>query len=369
MRFSFIGTFHLDLSSDKDIRKGVTKNGDEYISINPSIISDKNNRIKCELFGMKTSVIKTKDTDNNNVDIDWGDRNNPEVINSVAGYRQNVIVIDGNRYVTITSYDAIKHILENMTNINDKRVVVTGQSQKDFYNGKSRDRFIINNIYTIPEDDERKNGLSATAIVFWDKSGIDISEFEKEKLIYINGYTSEYINEEKATRYVAQQFVINCTKIDFEKEKHLLQARAKLREMGMDYKDGKLAITMKAKGYAVNEFDVKIKNGAKEVEFSLEDCTEKQREYIELGIKTLDDFRPRGGLYGNWITEYLILTPTLRGNYIDGMSYLDEKPAEFEEKIYTPVKDENIDDVLPFEEVMPKPVTDDDDGIDNLFDV
>ena len=365
MRFSFIGTFNLDESNEKQVRRGVSKTGGEYISLNPSVIEKQNNRGRCELFGVKSDVIKTKDSDGNNIEVSWEDRKDPKVMASVANYRKTVITLNGKRNEFISSYDACEFILDNLTMLADKRVCVTGQSQKDFYQGRASDRFVISAITEISENDKRKNGLVCYPIIFWDKSCLDTTDFKDEKKIYINGYTSEYIKEESGNRYVASQFVLDCSKIDFKDEEHIKKLRARLIELGLDFKDGKLVNNMKAKGYAGNEFVAYLINGAEEVDFSIEQCTEKQKLYIELGMAKLEDFRPIGSLFGNWTTEIKIDRARLNGkDYPEGMEYLDEKPSEFEEMIYVPLADEKLDD---FEKDMNPPEEIDDDEIDDLF--
>ena len=366
MRFTFIGTFNLDLSDSKAYKKGVTKTGSDYLSINPTIVEKQNNRMRCEMFGMKSNIIKTSNQNGEKIDISWGDRKDSDVIKDVADYRKNFIVVGNERNEFISTYDAIEYIAENLTNLNGKRVRVTGSTNKDFYQGKARDRFTINNITVISDDDERKNNLNGRVVLYWDKSCIDAADFKSDKKLYINGFTSEYISDLKENRYVNTQLVFDCSKADFENEKHMKQIRLKLMQMGLDYKDGKIVNNMKAKGYAVNEFSVHIVNGAEEVEFSIDDCTDVQKMYIEAGLNTLDDFRPRGNLFGQWITEYKIQGPTLTGNYTDGMSYIEDKPSEFEDMIYVPLMDEKADEALPFEEIMPAPI-EEDENEDDLF--
>ena len=356
MRFQFIGDFNLN--TETGIRKGQTKaNGDDYISLNISVVDRKNNRGRCELFGMKSSVIKTMNTEKEKIDINWKDRNDPDVIKSVANYKKNTIRIDGKYHEFISGFDACNFILDNVEVLENKRVIVTGQVQKDIYNGNFKDRFTISNLYVLDENDQRKNGLNLFAEVFWDKEGLDISDFKSEKRIYLNGYTFEYIKDEGENRYVPIQLVLDCSKLDFENEHHMNLLQTKLIEMGLTYKEGKLTNVLKAKSIAAAEFVASVLNGAEEVEFSIDDCTDKQRMYITMGINTLDDFRPKGNLYGNWKTEYKILRPDITGKYKDGMIYLDIKPSEFEDQIYVPMADEKIED-LPFEESMnpPEPV-------------
>jgi len=366
MRFSFVGNFSLDETKENNIRKANTKTGMPYISLRPSVVAAKNNRGFCEIFGCKQDTIKTTDKDGNSIEVDWKNRTDKEVIDTVAGYRKNIIVLNGERHEFISAYDFCDFILENLEELKDKRVLVTGNTSKDFYNGKSRDRFTISSIYEIKEDDDRKNSLGMTGVIYWDKDCVDLDSWKSDKKIYINAYTSEYISKDEGRKYVKGQFVLDCSKVDFENEKHIAQLQLRLEQLGLSYEQGKIKINLKAKGIAHNEFQFTLQNGAEEIEFTIDQCTDLQKKWIEAGIKTLEDFRPRGGTYGERITEYKFKTPTFMGNYSDGMLYLDMKPSEFEDEVYVVLEDEDIND-LPFDGMNEPEELDDEDEIEDLF--
>ena len=67
-----------------------------------------------------------------------------------------------------------------------------------------------------------------------------------------------------------------------------------------------------------NKFLLKVINGREKVEFSEECLTEQQKQAIAFGLNTLDDFRPRGGVYGERIQEIRIIKPSLTDEYKDG---------------------------------------------------
>ena len=351
MRFSFIGEFALDTSKENNVRRGTTDKG-SYLTIRPSIIAAKNNRGFCEIFGMKQKVIKTKNQNNEDLDVAWDDRFDPEIIKKVAAYRKYVISFNGEKHEFLSKYDFNEWILEHLEELKGKRVLAVGRTQKNYYQGKARDTFPVDSIYEIGDDDKRKNILSLTGVIFWNKDSIDAEEFKKSKKIYINGYTSEYISKEEGNKFVAQQFVLNCSRIDFENEEHINQMQARLMQLGLMYEDGKIVNKLK-KAYVCNEFEIRVINGAEEVEFTIEQCTPAQKQFIQLGIKTLEDFRPRGSFYGNRTSEYQIKDPTLLGDYSGGMVDYDGTATEFEDLIYVPVQDEKADHVFTEDDMNP----------------
>ena len=111
MRFNATGSLMFNSLESKLPwkREGKTKSGDKYMSVNIAIASTKANRMMTELFGMMSDEIKTMDTDNEKISIDWSDRNDPDVISKVANYRKHVIALDDDtRKEFIADYDFVK---------------------------------------------------------------------------------------------------------------------------------------------------------------------------------------------------------------------------------------------------------------------
>jgi hypothetical protein len=63
---------------------------------------------------------------------------------------------------------------------------------------------------------------------------------------------------------------------------------------------------------------IKVFSGAEEVEFNESMLTDAQKEEIELGLATMDDFRPSGSMFGKNKTEFKLVSPNLRNKYKDG---------------------------------------------------
>jgi len=92
-------------------------------------------------------------------------------------------------------------------------------------------------------------------------------------------------------------------------------------------------------------------HGAEGVEWNESMLTKAQKEQVELGIKTVDDFKPRGQIYGDKINEYRLFDPILKDfgkddNFTDGIIDTGTTVSEFEDLIYVPTKDEKIEDVI-----------------------
>ena len=359
-------------------REGKTKNGDKYMSVNIAIASTKANRLMAECFGMVQDEIKTMSTDNEKISIDWSDRNDPDVMSSVAGYKKHVISIGDERKEFISDYDFVKYIEENIDELKDGKFTVTGTSSLNEYNGKLSQRFQIQNIYQVEED--TKNQLKVTFDFFYMNSGVDITDWKEEKKIRISGYTTAWIPSEKKNMFVAQDVVMDCSKIDEDNPKHVKLLQYKLKQLGLSYEDGKIKNNLKKNKVYNLPIICNYFNGSEEVAFDESMLNDNQKMAIELGLKTLDSFIPAGSkMYGDRIIEYRLVDFDLRGKYEDGAIQIDDTPNEFEENIYTPITPESEEDLLDKavekknkkndsddDGWMNKPETDDD--LDDLFD-
>lgn len=371
MRFNFTGEIDANKLSDKVpyVRSLKTDKGKKGTGINLVCIAKKNNRAFMESVGFEQDEIKSKDTDNKDIEISWEDREDEDIIKSVASYRKHVISLDGERKEFIADKDFCDYIVEHIDDIKGKRCTVTGQIRKNFYNGKVSDRFQIQNIYEIDEDnDKKKNGLSVTAEFYWTKDSIDTSDFKEEKKIRINGYTSEYISKKEGNKFVPLTIILNCSKVDFENESHVAKLGFRLEQLGLELEDDKIKNNIKAKNVMKNMITLSYNNGAEEVEFDESQLTATQKSKIKLGLATVDDFKPKGAIFGNRIVEYRITDFPCTGNYSDGLVKDDMTASELEDEVYELPKEEKLEDAMEDEEEEKKSSDDDDDDDEDLFD-
>lgn len=336
MRFSFVGKLQLNDESAKVpfVRSGKTKNGNKYKSFSCGVkAADNNMAWNVELFGMDSDPIKTKDSNGKDIQIERSDRFDKDVISDVASYRKNIIKIDDDRKEYISSYDAVEYLVEHEADLKNGRYRITGQVSKDFYEGKQRDRFQIQNVYQLAEDDDSKNELTCTTIYYLTKDAIDTADWNDEKKIIIDGYISTYISDEKKNMYVNQQIIFDASKINFENENHVNLLKFRLKMFGCELTDdNKIKVNLKSgKVYSINAI-LRYSNGAEAEEVTMDMLSETQKEAIQLGLKTLDDFK--GNVYGARVTVYRLVDFTLKDDYEDGIKDEDMKFSEFEEDIY-----------------------------------
>lgn len=342
-RFNFVGTPVIPKEKKdakrpffKEFTKEDGKKKRKMLSMTFGVKESDNNMAFVEAFDSVQDTIKTFDTDNNKMDVDWEDRFDEDTVAAVANYRKYIVDLGedyGGRQEFITAYDMIKHLNEWLPQYKG-RVVVTGQFTRDWYGKKKQyySKFRIQNVFAAPE--ERKSRLGITAELFYNKKSLDDADFDDTKKMTLDCYIEQYINKDEGRKFVPIQVVFSASKYDLEKEKH-----KKL----LDYKFKYLKV--KNKRMVHIPWEMVLLRGAEEEEFDESMLTAAQKEQIELGIKTLDDFKPRGGVLGDRIDEFRLYDPKIEGDYADGVLEFDEEEQEdFDERIFEPTMDETMEE-------------------------
>lgn len=367
-RFSFCGTPVIPKQKAdtkrpfcKEISKKdeKTKETKKMLSMTFGIKETDMNMAFVEAFDSQQKVIKTMDTDNEKLDVDWDDRFDEDIISKVASYRKYIVDLGddhGGRQEFITAYDMIEHLREYLPDY-DGRVVVTGQFTRDWYAKKKMyfSKFRVQNVFAAPE--ERKNRLLLTMDLFYNKASLDDSDFDESKKMTLDCYIEQYINKDEGRKYVPIQVVFSGAKYDLDNEKH-----KKLFNYKMKY------IKIKNKNMVHIPWEIVLLRGAEEAEFDESMLTDSQREQVELGIKTVDDFRPKGNIYGDRIDEFRLFEPKLEGDYADGVLECDDTADEFEEKIYVPAVDETMEEAKKNSKSSSKTKKDEDEDDEPPFD-
>lgn len=343
-RFSFVGTALIPKEKAKrpfykEFEKvdNETKKKKKMRSMTFGVKESDTNVAFVEAFDSEQSVIYTMDSDNNKIEVDWADRFDEDKINSVASYRRYTVDLGedyGGRRDFITLFDFMEFLNEHLPEY-DGKVMVTGQFVKEWYaKGKQYfDKFHIQNVYAV--EDDIKSRLSLSMEIFYNKDCLDKTDFKDNKKIYLNGYIEQYINKDEGKKMIPMQFIFSAAKYDLEgNEKHKA-----LYNYKMQYIDVKTSKTM-----VHIPWDLVLVRGAEEAEFNEDMLTARQKEQIELGLKKLEDFKPRGAILGERVNEYRLFDPKLVGDFADGLVELDETMSEFEERIYQPTSEETLEE-------------------------
>lgn len=367
MRFDFVGEliFGSADSRSPSFKKGKTSNGSDYKLLNITVKAAENNRAYCSMFGMCRDVITTTDVNGDSIEIDWEDRNDPDIIDTVSFGRKYVIAIDDDRHTFITEYDFINYVAEHVDEFKSKRLNVRGSVRKELYKGKVTDRFNIQSIYALNERQERQaNKLNVLGILWYTKDSFDFSEWKDERKIIINAYTEQYIDRDEGVKCLPHTVNMKCKYFESDDEDKANQTKLWMNTLMVDAKGDKINTLpkLKSKNVYSMSFRMLYNNGAEEEEFTEDSLTPLQKQFLKSGGYTLDDFRPKGTIYGNRKVTYNIVKFDITGKYEDGA--VEEMTVnEFEdEKLYIFAEDEKIESVV---ERKADPVVEDDE--DDLF--
>jgi len=357
-RFTFVGTPVIPKQKENSKRPfckeiDQTKDGKKkkMLSMTFGVKESDSNMAFVEAFGSVQDVIKTMDSDNEKIDIDWDDRFDEDVVDNVASYRKYTVDLGeeyGGRQEFISSYDMIRHLKEYLPDY-DGRIVVTGQFTRDWYKNQYYNKYKIQNVFAAPE--KRKSRLLLTADLFYNKNSLDDSDYDETKKMTMDCYLEQYIDKDEGRKYIPIQVVFSGAKYDMDNEKHKKLFDNKMSYMRVnsktEAKSGDDIVKVKGSNYVHMLWEIVVLRGAEEVDFDESMLTERQREQIELGIRSIDDFKPKGSIFGNKVEEFRLKDVLLNTGteFEDGYCILvDDTVDEFEENIYQPAVDETVDE-------------------------
>ena len=365
-RFQFTGSVIVPKdSSARPMVSNYEKDGRNMCSLNLGIRSGTSSAF-VECFGSEQKTIYTTDANGERMEIDWEDRLDPDIVDSVASYRRYTVDLGeefGGRQEFVSSYDFIRFLAKNVGKF-DGKLMATGTFRREWYQKTEKyyDHFNVQNVYAVDEA-THKDRLYLLMDVYYNKHSVDDGAFDDNKKIYLNAYIKQYINKDEGEKFLPMQFVLSAGKLDFENEKH---------KKIFDYKTSYIYVNNKTMVHI--PWEISYVSGAEEVEFDESMLTDKQREQVELGLKTVDDFRPRGSVLGERVVEFRLVDPKLTGEFADGLVDSDYSEKEFDEMVYIPTKTESLKDA---EEEKPKKKTskpkeepeveEEDEDVDDLF--
>lgn len=335
-RFTFVGDLSLPRDLDRFYR-GWDKNGRTFATVNFGIKAG-TSIVNVELFGMKTDEVYYTSNDNERISVDWDKRNDEDILKDCRYYDKHLCRLTEDKEF-IAAYDLVEELSKVLPSYEGK-VKVTGNVELQPYgkdgNNRVFTKYNIKNIYKATDAD--KVGLYTDCDIFYNKDGVDTDSYKTDKKIYLSAYMKQYISDgspsskyidnngirgegqKGQTVYIPMNFVLNLDKIDMENPLHKKRA---------DYLIGELAKAKSNKKIYEQEWHCSVVSGAEEVEFDETQLTEDQKVQIEVGLATLDDFKPKGNIYGSRVEEVRLLKPNLTGRFTDGI--IECVPEVFEE--------------------------------------
>lgn len=362
-RFSFCGKISVSRKAPM-VRRDTLKTS-EKISINFGIKAGTNmGYVKLE--GFKNDTIKTLDVDKKSIEIDWADRFDEDIVKNVSSIKKFTVNL-GERKEFITEWDMIEYLESALAGYEDD-IVVTGNFALRPGTGKYSDQvyreFQIQNVYAPSEKDTPH--LTMNLDLYYDKDSMDKSSFKDDGKILMHCYTPMYSKADAARKMFQIETVFNTAVFDMNKPKHKAIHDYKMRYL-----------ETKSRNPVHMNWQLAVVNGAEEVEFTMDSLTEQQREQVELGISKMEDFKPRGSVFGERVNELRLVKPLLTGEFEHCKTAADSgyTAREFEDEIYVPAVDESLDDMMKDSKTKEKTTAapavetqeDSEDDIDTMF--
>lgn len=248
-------------------------------------------------------------------------------LTKIKEYNAQIKELATNRIEFCHIKDAITFLNQALPVLKDSKVKVTGNVKCNYYKGKNNLQYIPSMIELVPNDTE--NQLKIFADVFYEKDSID--DDTKLKKFIVNGYLGERVK--KVDKLFPTTFVIDYTRVDESIPEH---------KMLLDFMKGNFKITDKKQVHKMG-VEIDVINGAEKVEFDESCLTDLQRLSIKLGKNKLEDFKPRGNVYGDRVVELRVCNGDLK-NYPNGC--VEVFPVkDILEYIHQDDSDVKIDDV------------------------
>lgn len=292
-------------------------------------------------------------------DLEYKENKTEEELNELTSMKQELKELVPERYEFIHPYDAIAFLQSHLPVYKKHKFRVRGNVEMSEHKGEFYRKFVPNLIEIVDEDTPSK--LKAFFDIFFTKDSLDDKRIKKEQRVYVNGYILSYDSKTKKDQFFPMQFVINTSKIDFENERQVAL---------LELLKNKFKVT--GRGVYHLPWDVNIFRGAEEKEFTENDLTTEQRELIEFGLATIDDFKPKGSVLGEAYYENRLIKPILQAfdakenNFVNGPVETDYRLKDLEFEFVGNSTSKQTEDKISESEAQTKE-TDPLDDLDDLF--
>lgn len=217
-------------------------------------------------------------------------------LDKIKEYTEQLKEFSNNVHKFAHMKDVIEFINSNQEVIKKYKVKVTGNTKSNYYNGKNNLQYIPNNIELVANDVDSE--LTVSLDIFFSKD--EIIDNEEEKVVYINGYIGEKIK--KADKLIPIQLRFDYSKADLTNESQLQLVEFVKKFFNVEGESSLYKLPVICS----------VVNGAEIVEFDESTLTDDQKMAIMLGMNKIEDFKPKGSIFGNRINYIKVIRPDLK---------------------------------------------------------
>lgn len=225
-----------------------------------------------------------------------------EKLTKIDEYKKQIEELATNRVQFCHMQDVIPYLNSKLPELAGKKLKVTGNVKSNYYKGNNTLQYIPSFIEVVPNETESQ--LKAYLDIFYDKDGI--TDDTKAKKMIVNGYVGERVR--KQDRLFPVTITLDYTRVDETIELH---------QQLLEFMKDTFRITDK-KQIHKNRIEVNLINGAEVVEFTMDCLTDMQKRAVMFGKAKLEDFKPRGNVYGARVQELRLEKPVLKDEFSDG---------------------------------------------------
>ena len=295
--------------------------------------------------------------------VEWADRLNPDVIETVPGYKRFVVDTDTfshrkeledaklveelekskkKRKEFIHESDFIDYLIKVLDNEKSKDMIFRINGTAEYSYGSNKDtyyrNFVPQKIFRVADDTEQC--CTGSMKLYFAEGAVDDTFVDETGDYVINAFVDYYDQSAKKNAFAPIAVKIN-----------------KDHKMANGFKKR----FSKAEGEEIKELGVVVDfiNGSKQVDITMDMLSDEQREAIEDGMVTFEELKAElgGKANGDRVTE-IRLTGLMKGyasgvqDTVYGIDDLRKKPTDDDQKV-----EEDEDETMPFD------VDDDDDDI------
>lgn len=281
------------------------------------------------------------------MEVQWNDRFNEDVINSVAGYKKWVVDTDfyahrkelednglddelekskKKRKEFLHASDFIDYLRKILDNEMSKEMVFRVTGNMDFSYSEKQDTyyrtFTPQKITRVPDD--TKQICEGSMKVYFSENAVDDTMADETGDIVFNAYTQSYFSNIKGNAFVPMSFTIS-------KDAEMAEGFKMLFGDVEDERVMELGII------------VDFINGSQRVEITEDMLTDKQKKMIAMKMTTLEKISEElgGSVYGDKVTK-VVLKDLMRG-YSGGT---EETAYEITDLVKKPIKQEETVDLF-----------------------
>lgn len=257
----------------------------------------------------KSSVIYAKNKNKDDMEIDWNDRLNPEIIDEVADFSLITVGLektaDGKTYYKkfLSAYDAIEYAQEHLSTEEDTIVRVKGRLKYSFYNDKVQVQKEITSI-VLSSMEAADFSARFTQSILLDKDSADMKFVDKKSsVLTVNAVVLDYLKELNGVDYKGTypfpfnfEFEFDLTKPDLVKKVY------------------EKCLKVTGKNYTMITFDGDfVENGATVLP-SIDDIPDDIKELIDCGVYSEEEALRACAENGNRKRRMILRKPHIRKN-------------------------------------------------------